>query len=586
MIFTIQNNIIVYANIKNQIRSVVVLRRNITFKKVLASVLCIAVAMCVFSVSSFAAEEPKYDIVFAIDTSTSMNSSDPNRLVPQSIELFTDLIADGKANYGVVAYGVENEVCPMTDSKEVVNDYAEELEYEEKGTDIPEGLAGAESLLEDNGRQQYIVLLTDGKNEYHKRTEVELAADLETVKNSPCKVYTIGLNCDKSEDYKISEPYLMGIAADNNGKNYTVTNRSEILAAYLEISSEIIGVEVDPIDSDTFDIKEDTVVEAVIDIYFDQQITDWRLEGPEGEVYTPASTDIGIKNLDNFIEISLFNPSVGTWRLTHTPDVGDVEIKKYLILNYDVNATVSVSPEEVESSEEVAISVSMSHSGETIKDRLSFFERFECTANIISPDGSVNTVNLTPVTDGYAGTYKADNDTVGEYSVEARIHGGRLDTTTAAKAAFNVVEPEGFPWIILVIVAVLLLAAVAVLFLMIKQRRLRGWFDEFSVSVNGYSATVNGVTAPRKQTFTLYDLLYKYISQTAANNISDVEDFLRSEEGKAAVKELKKMKISVKNGNKTFSFNGSVRGNGSSISWQSSDGCLSIDAIYNDGTDI
>ena len=60
----------------------------------------------------------------------------------------------------------------------------------------------------------------------------------------------------------------MGIAADNNGKNYTVTNRSEILAAYLEISSEIIGVEVDPIDSDTFDIKEDTVVEAVIDIYF------------------------------------------------------------------------------------------------------------------------------------------------------------------------------------------------------------------------------------------------------------------------------------------------------------------------------
>jgi len=189
--------------------------------------------------TSGANSKKSMDLVIVLDSTRSLQQSDPNRLSRVAVKLIVDLMAQNGNKIGLVQYtdkvterlditeingqGEKNKLITYIDGLGVPNG---------QSTDISTGLKEGVSMLA--GLQMLenpvIVLLTDGKNDLNgsDRTQDisqrDLEQDLDTAKNKRIFVYTIGLNADGSVD----KAMLSHIAKETGGKSYIVDRANDL----------------------------------------------------------------------------------------------------------------------------------------------------------------------------------------------------------------------------------------------------------------------------------------------------------------------------------------------------------------------
>lgn len=189
-----------------------------------------------------AKEENPCDIVFALDISGSMKSTDENRTAIETIKMVIDL-CDENDRVGVVAYNDTIAYCfDLTgiETKEERNKIKENVNViEYKGeTDIGLGLKHAVEMLakKEEKNNGMVVLLSDGKTDLGQSTsgrtleqsEADLQKAIELAKEEKILIHTIGF----ANEYLDDEDYLTMISANTGGS-------SQIAASPLQLNQRL-----------------------------------------------------------------------------------------------------------------------------------------------------------------------------------------------------------------------------------------------------------------------------------------------------------------------------------------------------------
>ena len=175
------------------------------------------------------------DVAFAIDTSGSMATYDPNGMrVTGALEFLSKMNSSDRA--GVVDFdGFARVIAPMTqlDTKSNVDSVKAALEStrdQSGGTDITAAVRTTTDLLagaSTGGRPKIALLLTDGESDYdYSATDAAIANNV--------VFYTIGLG-------RGVDPYLLQRIADDTGGRYLpMASAEDLPKLYAELAEDLI----------------------------------------------------------------------------------------------------------------------------------------------------------------------------------------------------------------------------------------------------------------------------------------------------------------------------------------------------------
>ena len=185
------------------------------------------------------------EIIFVMDVSLSMDTSDPNDVRKQIISnILSMLNSDAKVglvtftlkgniiNNGLISKKVDKKIL-MTDIFNMVNDDGTKSF---SGTNGKAGLDMALSMFTSNSKtRKYIVFLTDGVDngmDYETPTYNDLITKANELK---VRIISIGLGTDE----QIDEENLISIAKNTRGKYYHAINASKLYSFDLRIFEEL-----------------------------------------------------------------------------------------------------------------------------------------------------------------------------------------------------------------------------------------------------------------------------------------------------------------------------------------------------------
>jgi hypothetical protein len=446
-----------------------------------------------------AAEEPQksgLDIVFAIDVSGSVKTSDPSNMSKDAI---VDALATAKAvnkagDVKVAAVAYNHAV--VWKSEKFTSDLAGlssnikalSAREDDGATDIPAGLLAATKMLDsikDTTRRQYIVLFTDGKNESNRK-DSKLKADLDAAIAKGYTVYVFGLNGDGS----VNVAYLKNIAKRTGGKYQIMTKTvqlKQLITRLIEATGNgdtVIG----PTGTGTFtgDWQELTInVEnsGIVELYllvdyeknakFAYQITD-----PDGKTYTKDSKDTPLiavaSNTSTSTRFSLFAPATGKWKFK-IRGVKDKDYGWITIYDYNLTAELVYSAPDKNAGTNVTWKATLSDKGDPI-DVAYFYEYFE--AKLIMQDADKNKVETPMSLSGASYSVNAALPaTPGDYTYIASIKSAKITRNTDAHkitVLAPVVEESSKLWLIILIAAVLAAAIAGELFYVKRSKTKSG----------------------------------------------------------------------------------------------------------------
>lgn len=176
------------------------------------------------------AEKGNTDVAFAIDSSSSMSSNDPNDLRKKASKAFTDKLKEGDRaavvdfdNYATLHSGL------ITDK--VAVKAAIDLVDQSGGTNLFSGIMMALEELVDNDsvdHSKFVVFLTDGQGSWD-----DLAIDY--ANEHQIKIFTIGLGSG------VDQHLLERIASSTGGKYYHADEANSLEGIFDESAEDIIG---------------------------------------------------------------------------------------------------------------------------------------------------------------------------------------------------------------------------------------------------------------------------------------------------------------------------------------------------------
>jgi len=198
------------------------------------------------------------DIMLTVDVSQSMSAQDfkPNRLgaAKKSAEEFIN----GRPydRIGLVVYATTAfSLCPLTIDHGVVKDFLDSVDFgivDGNNTAIGTGLSTAvKRMKESDAKSKFIILLTDGQNNFGKIDPITAANIAKTFK---IRVYTIGVGSEGTVmvpqnvplfgtrfipmPYGLDEETLKKIADITGGKYYKAEDEKKLEEIYKEIDKE------------------------------------------------------------------------------------------------------------------------------------------------------------------------------------------------------------------------------------------------------------------------------------------------------------------------------------------------------------
>ena len=382
------------------------------------------------------------DVVFVLDASGSMLTSDPNKTALDAFNLFVDM-CDETCNVGYDVYThkiKDSEKLTNIKDKENLDKMKEKIEkivYDPKGdTDIALGLTEAMKIFdedenEDQYRRKAIVLLSDGNTDLPKgprtvkESHEELEKTLSSLSDKSIPVYSIGLNYDKSLD----KEELKNISSKTEGKVYETSKSDELIGIISDIFSNISdmnGIDLEITDGNvSFEIKDSSVfyVNVIIRSKLSVSELNPELKDPQGnKVDLKDNEDIKVTSTKSYTLIKIMYPKEGKWDL-HLEKATSKNCSVKQLNFYSVFVKQNI-PEDVTIGKIVQIEASINDGKGIVNDK-DLLNDIEMTT-VVETDNGTTEIKLKKGTNGVF---------TGEYPTEAR--GVLRITTKAVSQRFN-----------------------------------------------------------------------------------------------------------------------------------------------------
>lgn len=253
------------------------------FKKMVITIVMICCFLVGFHTISFAdeAEYNRYNVVFVLDASGSMNNTDPNHYRFEAIKAFTGLLAETGNNLGCVVFSdhiLAKEDLLDADSLSLKKTVTDKLESASAYgyTNIGEGLSEAVNMLEQKGDKNLpsvIVFLSDGNSAMNTDEELEESLEYKAnaiaeARNKGIKIYSVCLNVDASADVKEMEQ----ISNSTGGVFKEIANVEQLNEVYDMFYELIYGSSSKQYGSKTFSNNGEIVVDFEVPSYGVEEI--------------------------------------------------------------------------------------------------------------------------------------------------------------------------------------------------------------------------------------------------------------------------------------------------------------------------
>lgn len=278
------------------------------------------------------------DVVFVLDGSGSMLSSDPNRVAVDAFNLFVDLCDEScAAGYTIFSEKIKatNNITSLekkSDLEKIKNNLSS-IQYDAYGdTDIALGLTKAMNMHKeysktaDPNRKKAIILLSDGnthllndKPRSADESQKEMVKTLAELKKLGIPVYSIGLNYDGTLD----KNEVNRISKKTNGKAFETKSSdnlpgiiSDIFSSIYQIGGKDLAILKGNVD---IRIKDNSVfyVNVIIRSTLDFKALNPQLKKPDGtevDLSNPGD-NIKVTSTKSYTMLKLINPDPGKWRL-------------------------------------------------------------------------------------------------------------------------------------------------------------------------------------------------------------------------------------------------------------------------------
>lgn len=201
------------------------------------------------SVSADVSSDAKLDIVFVIDTSSSMGGNDPNKLAVELPKQLTDKLRDGKDRGAIVTFADNSHILSgLTDDKEALYTIFDSIYYYGM-TNGKDGLFDGVNMLvqSSDADYKYVVFLTDGSDTEYSEHPYEDTISMASADN--IMIYTIGMGY-------ATEDTLKQIATGTGGAYF-----------YAETAEKGLERIYETIQQETIDYTTDTNSDGISDYY-------------------------------------------------------------------------------------------------------------------------------------------------------------------------------------------------------------------------------------------------------------------------------------------------------------------------------
>jgi Ca-activated chloride channel family protein len=375
------------------------------------------------------------DVIFVLDVSGSMKTSDPQEIRTEAIKMFLDMSQVQGNKVGLVAYSdniirVHN-LADMNSvgDKDSIKRMTTNIPFGQK-TDTGMGIKEAVKLMEsghESTHKPIIILLSDGKNDPGRSMDESLKDLNDAINSAQSKgypVYTIGLNYDGTVD----KAQLENISSKTKGKTY-ITNKAEELTQILtDIYADNSKLKVQSggsiianggFQEVKLNIPNDNVLEANISMLSDKPIEIKLVNSKGAEVAIP-SKDVIFTSSNKYSMLKIVKPMQGDWIIKVKGISGD-KINISYIFNYDIELEAKFNPVTPKAGEEMNIEAYFLGNGEVIDDNELYKDMKAKLVVKNLKTGDIKEVQLQNSNHLFSGKYTLqDNE---KYEVKVRVDG-------------------------------------------------------------------------------------------------------------------------------------------------------------------
>ncbi|MBK1812315.1 VWA domain-containing protein [Clostridium sp. YIM B02505] len=188
-----------------------------------------------------AEQNQEKNLIILIDKSLSMKKTDPFGLSLVAGVMLMDTLSD-KVNVNVLGFGetvTYDKKLSEKPSRESLKTFFQSIKFEDRGTDLKEGLKEAISQLDGVTGDKSIIILSDGKedpvNGLNANHESELNSLVKKAYSLKIKINTIGLSKD------VDQNRLNSIAFNTDGDFLYCENSAELFNAFSKMLGDMEG---------------------------------------------------------------------------------------------------------------------------------------------------------------------------------------------------------------------------------------------------------------------------------------------------------------------------------------------------------
>lgn len=442
------------------------MNRKLLFRRVdafLVAIVLIWVAiMC--PVSGKAEESSNYNrfnVVVALDASSSMDYTDPNHLRYNAISQFVNLLAEKGNLLGGVVFSdqIAGQQEPIAaDSQASKNQVIEMLENATttlentptpdglRYTNIGEALDVAVSMLEEYGNPDLpsvILLLSDGNTEMPTEEELELSLEqkaeaIQTARDRGIQIYNVCLNANGRADFSEMEQ----ISNATGGEAREVTIPEDLQDVFNAFYNLIYGTSTITLVDDKFpdsgklekefEVPGLGVEEVNIIIY--GMIDEIELIKPDGTKAEPE-----VQRLDTFTMIKLVDLVPGTWKLV-TKGVPENSIKINMVFNTNLEIEVTADSVQADTNTPWKVEAALK-TGDKLATDVKQYKGYEAELQIFDAyQEPVETIpmKLSDETDAFLAEYTFSE---GSYFYAVHVKGNYIERTTEKYGPLTVTIP-------------------------------------------------------------------------------------------------------------------------------------------------
>lgn len=431
------------------------------WKKTGARFLCGLLFLCLviqFTSVEVQAESGELDLIFIIDDTGSMKTSDPDELTTLAVKQFVDIVPDTyDVQYGIATYALDilDSLSLGTNSDTIK--YFADKNVERAGalTDAASGLEWGVNELLTNGRedaQKVIILIGDGENDLQSsRTTAEsdttLNAAIADAQDSGIQVYTLALNPDEVAH----KEYFSNIANQTDGEIYLPEDAEDIAQCMKEIYQNIFNLDIEQ--SEQISLEENVpyteeveVPEGVYEMILQCETNgnlDITFESSDGTIYDKNSSEVVYEYDSDYVVYQIKSPQSGIWTITYLSESKQT-ITPEFILFATLITELSVDATEVTEGQVVTYSAKVTYAGADVTE-----DEIVASLNMTFTDVNGVTSDVSPVEMTYVnGQYEAQYmiteygvyDAQATFQYDELLESNTVTTALESKYALSMVD--------------------------------------------------------------------------------------------------------------------------------------------------